>query len=123
MPIKGLYLRKLALRSTPQNGGTIDRARDKTTGVFGPANVHNVSDMTTKLARMTPLDSLLLLSELSREKLKGPYNDHLIVRPGSQKLPTWRESDHVYGGGVTTLQIIAVFRYPFYLPVLLLVLH
>lgn len=121
--VKRLYLRELALRSTPENGGAIDRTRDETTGVLSPANVHNVADMASELAGVTPLDCLLLLSKFSWEKLQGPYNYHLIVWAGSQELSTRGESDYIHSGGVSTLQVIAVLRDPLHRPILLMILH
>ena len=118
MPIESLNLAEFIASNAPQYGGVIDWARHQEVGIAGPTEVHNVADMASELSRVAPLYDLFSFAKFSWNQLQSPNYHHLVIRPWSQILPTWREPDDVYSGGMASLQIVSVLWVPFDRPVI-----
>ena len=64
--------------------------------------------MASHLARVAPLHHFISLAEFHGCHLQLPDNDHLIVTTAGQVLAIRGETDYIYCGRVTTLQVVLV---------------
>lgn len=108
MAFESLHFLVLALLDVPEDWGAIETAWDKVLRVVGPSNVNHITNVSSELSGVTPLDGLFNFAKLNRSHLQLPYNDHLVVAATSKVLAIGRETHHVDRCWVTSLQVILV---------------
>ena len=109
---KGLHLGVLSRQNTPQNWGAIQRTRNQVLGVVGPSQIKDVSNVTSELSGVSPLDRFLQTAKLNWNHAQRPQTDHVVVWARSQVDSVWGEADTVYGGLVAALQVVLMLGTP-----------
>lgn len=92
----------------PNNGCPVQRSRNQKLRIIWPAEIHDISDMASKLPRMAPLNHFFDFAKLDWHGLELPNDDHLVVRSAGQELTIGRKSYTVDCFGVASRQIVQV---------------
>jgi len=110
MAFESLHLLVLALLDVPENWGAIETAWDEVLRVVSPSQINHITNVSSELSGVAPLDGLFDFAKLNRSHLELPNDDHLVVAATSQVLAVGRETHHVDRCWVTPLQVILVLR-------------